>query len=134
MKNPISNLSLAQLKQALTLKEQIESLEQELSGVLGGVPAPVAVAAPAAAPTPRKKPVISAAGRARIAAAQRARWAQQKKAKALPAATKPASVPKPPTPSKSAKGVISAAGRARLSALAKARWAKARKAGKTSLS
>jgi hypothetical protein len=124
--NQLTSLSVAQLKRAVALKEQIESLEQELAAVLGTAPAPKATVAAAGS---RPRPLISAAGRARIAAAQRARWAKQKKSKASPApAAKAAPASKP------AKGQISAAGRARLSALAKARWAKAKKAGKTSLS
>ena len=124
MTKSLRNPSLAQLKRAVTLKEQIESLEQELASVLGAAPAAAAIVASAA---PRQRPVISAAGRARIAAAQKARWAKQRRSKAPQAPAKAPTVSKP-------KGQISAAGRARLSALAKARWAKARKAGKTSLS
>jgi hypothetical protein len=63
---------------------------------------------------------MSAAGRARIAAAQKARWAKIKGAK-----------PAPKAPAK--KRTMSAAGRARISAAAKARWAKARAAGKKTL-
>ena len=66
-----------------------------------------------------KKGGMSAEGRARIAAAQKARWA---KAKVLKTAA-PASAEKP------AKRKMSAAGRARIIAAQKARWAKV-KAGK----
>jgi hypothetical protein len=62
-----------------------------------------------------KRGGMSAAGRARIAAAQKARWAKSKAVKvAPPAAAKPAKK----------KRKMSAAGRARIGAAAKARWAK----------
>ena len=63
---------------------------------------------------------MSAAGRAAIAAAARARWAKiraEKTGKAV----------------KKGRRKMSAAAKARLSALAKARWAKAKKAGKSRL-
>ncbi len=112
--NSMANLSVQQLQRAITLKEKIDALERELSRVLGGA------AAPAPAKAARRKPKISAAGRARIAAAQRARWAKLKGK----ASAKPARV---------AKRKLSAAGRARIAAAARARWAKAKAAGKTSL-
>ncbi len=65
---------------------------------------------------------MSAAGRARIAAAARARWAKYRRGA---------------TPAKAAKAVkkkrFSAAARAKLSAAAKARWARAKAAGKSAL-
>ena len=62
---------------------------------------------------------MSAVGRARIAAAQKARWAKVKGDKVEAA------------PKKRRK--MSAAGRARMAAAAKARWAKAKAAGKNRL-
>jgi hypothetical protein len=65
------NVSAKQLRRAAEIKDKIEALENELSSILGnGKPA---VAAPAAS---SKKRTISAAGRAKIAAAARARWAR----------------------------------------------------------
>ena len=64
---------------------------------------------------------MSAAGRARIAAAQKARWAKIR-------GTKPSA-----KPVKKAKRTMSAAARAKISALAKARWAKVKAAGKKRL-
>ncbi|MST94807.1 MAG: hypothetical protein EXS33_06000 [Pedosphaera sp.] len=60
---------------------------------------------------------MSAAGRAKISAAQRVRWAKQKSVKPAPAPAAP-----------KAKRKISAAARARMIAGAKARWAKVRAA------
>ena len=64
---------------------------------------------------------MSAAGKARIAAAQKARWAKLK--------GKKLSV----KPVKKAKRKMSKAARAKISASAKARWAKAKAAGKKRL-
>ena len=113
-----TNLTPQQLRRAADVKERIDALQKELGQLLGAsAPAPVQAAA-AAAPK-RKK--ISAAGIARIRAAQKARWAAIKKGKA------------PGKAAPKAKRKVTAAGRARLSALARARWAKVKAAGKTSL-
>jgi hypothetical protein len=110
--NNLLSLTTKQLRQAADLKEKIEALNIELVSILGA-PASTYAKAP-------KKPGMSAAGRARVAAAQKARWAKIKGAKS---AVK--------VPAKRRK--MSAAGRARISAAAKARWAKAKGAGKKSL-
>ena len=62
------SLTTTQLRHAADLKEKIEALNNELSELLG---AP----APASAKAPKKKGGMSAAGRAKVAAAQKARWA-----------------------------------------------------------
>jgi hypothetical protein len=77
---------------------------------------------------PVKKGGMSAAGRARIIAAQKARWSKIKEAKPVVKAPVKAVSPAPQK-----KGGISAEGRARIAAAAKARWAKAKSAGKKSL-
>jgi len=71
----INQLTPAQLRKAASLKEQIAGLEKQLSAILGSAPA-AAPAKPA-----RKKGGMSAAGRARIAAAQKLRWAKINAAK-----------------------------------------------------
>jgi hypothetical protein len=73
----------------------------------------------------RRKRTISAEGRARIAAAQKARWAKISSAKAGAAERGPSR----PAGSGRKKRTISAEGRARIAAAQKARWAKIR-AGK----
>ena len=108
----LSSLTATQLRRAAGLKEQIDALNKELASILGA-PASVSAKAP-------KKGKMSAAGRAKIATAQKARWAKVKGAK--PAAKAPAK-----------KRKMSAAAKAKLSALAKARWAKVKGAGKKSL-
>jgi hypothetical protein len=110
-----TSLTPQQLRRAAVVKERIDALQKKLSQLLG---APAPAPAKAAAAKPKRKK-ISAAGIARIRAAQRARWAAIRKAKA------------PAKPAKKRK--LSAAGRARLAALARARWAKVKAAGKTSL-
>lgn len=105
-----TNLTAKQLRRAADIKERIDALQETLSQLLG---AP----APAVATEKRKRKKISAAGIARIRAAQKARWAAIKKGDAAP----------------NRKRKVSAAGRAKLAALARARWAKAKAAGKRSL-
>ncbi|MHB8523054.1 MAG: hypothetical protein ACYDH9_20175 [Limisphaerales bacterium] len=114
--NALLNISLHDLKQAIGLKEQIERLQSELAALLGGGGAD----APASK-APGKR-TMSATARARIGAAQKARWAKIRGGK--PGAGEAA--PK-------AKRKLSVADRARLSARAQARWAKIKKAGGKSL-
>jgi len=111
---PMSNLlslSSTQLKRAAAIKDQIEALNDELASLLGS--------SASAGKTARgaKKGGMSAAGRARVAAAQRARWAKIKAANPTKAGGKK-------------KFIMSAAGRAKIAAAAKARWAKVRAAKK----
>ena len=116
----LSDLTASQLRQAAALKEQLENLQRELASILETPAAPQAPAAPAAAPqaAPQKKGTISAAGIARIKAAQKARWAKIK------AAAEPAALPK------QKKFTMSAAAKAAISKAAKARWAKIKAAKK----
>lgn len=70
------NLSPAQLRRAARIKEKIASLEKDLAKLLG---APAASAAtPPGNSRRKKKRTLSAEARAKIAAAQRKRWARQK--------------------------------------------------------
>jgi len=75
MSSSISNLSAKQLRRAANLKDKIQSLEIELGRILGSSTKPAAIAAP------KKRRKMSAAGRKKIAAAQKARWAKVKAAK-----------------------------------------------------
>ena len=110
-----TSLTPQQLRRAANVKERIDALQKKLAQLLGAsAPAPAAAAAP-------KRKKISAAGIARIRAAQRARWAAIKKSRG-PATTAP-----------KRKRKLTVAGRARLASLARARWAKVKAAGKTSL-
>jgi hypothetical protein len=142
----ITSLSPTQLRKAADIQEKIQSLQEELGQLLGGE-----TFTPAQATEEPKKRKVNAAGRARMRAAQLARWAKikgtapsakpVKKAKrkmsaqglaniragvAKRLAAQSKAVQKP-------KKKFSAAARAALSAAIKARWAKAKKAGKTTL-
>jgi len=76
--NTLLTLTSAQLNRAAAIKDDIAGLEKELAAILGT--AASAAKTPAAKPV-KKKRGMSAAGRARVAAAQRARWAKIKAAK-----------------------------------------------------
>jgi hypothetical protein len=115
------NLTSKQLRQAADLKEKITALETDLAAILGGNGS--GMPSPFKASKPGKKKGMSAAGRARIVAAQKARWAKVKAAKPAKAGVK--------TPAK--RKVMSAAAKAKISTAAKKRWAKAKAAGKKRL-
>jgi hypothetical protein len=102
--NTFSTLSAVQLRRAAAIKEQIDALENELGTILGG-----------AAGSGSGTRVMSASARARIAAAQKARWAKVKGNGHGP------------------RRRMSPAARAKSAAAAKARWAKAKAAGRKSL-
>lgn len=108
----IKNLSAGQLRRAADLKEEIVALQNRLSKFLGV----------SEIPTAKRKFKMSAAGRARIIAAQKARWAKVKGARA---STRPSP--------KTRKRTMSAAARAKIAAAARARWAKAKASGKKTL-
>lgn len=108
----MTNLSASQLHRAAGIKHKIESLQKKLARLLGSTDSVV---------TPRKRRKMSAAGRRKIAAAQKARWA---KVRGRKSAAKPV---------KKARRKMSAAARAKIAAAAKARWKKAKAAGKNSL-
>ena len=85
MKN-LSDLTTAQLRKAIEIKERIQALENELSEQFGrGLKAVGGRTSKLGRPPKlgtkvKKKRKMSAAGRARIAAAARARWAKVKAA------------------------------------------------------
>jgi hypothetical protein len=105
MPNGLHHISLKSLEEAISIRRQIDALENRLSSILG-----------TSAPGPstrvgRRR--MSSATRAKLAADARARWARQKAGMKT-------------TPRK--KGGITPAGRKRLSQLMKARWAARRQA------
>jgi hypothetical protein len=110
--NLISNLTAQQLRRAADIQEKIAALQDELSQYLGG--------SVSSAKAPRKRR-MSAAGRARIIAAQKARWAKVKTS----TGSKPAG--------KAKRRKMSAAAKAKIAAAARARWAKAKAAGRKAL-
>jgi hypothetical protein len=135
------NATPTQLRKAADIQEKIQLLQKELNQLLGGPGETPATEAP-------KRRKVRAAGRARMRAAQIARWARIKGAKGAKAPTKRrlsaqgiANIRAGVAKRMAAQGKavqkprrkLTAAGRAALSAAAKARWAKAKKAGKTRL-
>jgi hypothetical protein len=140
-----------QLRKAADIQERIQSLQNELAEILGretSTPAQTTVAS--------KAYKVSAAARAKMRAAQKARWAKIKgTAPSAISARKPkrkmsaqglanirAGVAKrmaaqgkvvAAKPVKMARKKLSAAGLANIRAAQKARWAKAKKAGKSRL-
>ena len=108
--------SLDQLKRAIAITEQIDALQSQLAAILGGSSS---ATVPAAAPakTRKGKRTVSPEARAKMAVAQRARWALRKGG-AAPAAK----------PEKKKKRGLTPEGRAKLAAAMKARW-EARKKG-----
>ena len=111
----LGELSVADLRRVIALKEQIESLEGRLEAIAGetGVGAASATEAPVPAKPPKRR--LSAAHRRKLikalAKARKIRWAKAR-------STGSDAVPK--------RRRMSAAGRAAISAAAKARWAKVR--------
>jgi hypothetical protein len=97
------------IEKALHLRKQIEALQAELSEIYSGAVQPVATKK-----ADGRRGKRSPAARAKMAAAQKARWA--KKRGAAPAS------PVPKAPKK--KRTFSAATRKKMAAAAKARWAK----------
>jgi hypothetical protein len=116
----ILNLTPTQLKHAANIKEQIAALEDELQSIVrgGGFSRSSTNGSPAPSRTRRNR--MSAAGRARIIAAQKARWAKFKKVK-------------PASAAKGTRRTLSASAKAKIAAAARARWAKAKASGKNSL-
>jgi hypothetical protein len=107
------DLTVSQLKRAAAIKEQIEALNKELRAILGASALSGAV--------PKTSGGMSAAVKKKIAAAQKARWANLRRAKSAALSVKPAATAK--------KKTMSPAAKAKLSAKLKAYWA-AKKAGK----
>jgi aminopeptidase N len=110
--NPL-DLTINQLKRAAALKEQVEALNKELGSILG--------ASAKSGSASKKKRTMSASAKKKIAAAQRARWSNLRRANPATSSVKPAAATK--------KKTMSRATKAKLSAKLKAFWA-AKRAGK----
>src|SRR6266567_1905761 len=99
------DISLKELEEALSIRRQVDTLERRLSSIFG-------IASSLLPPKGRRG--MSAATRAKLSAAAKARWAKRKRTGVSEAARK--------------KGGLTPAGRKRLSQLMKARWAARRRA------
>ena len=102
------DISVKDLKEAISIRHQIDNLQRRLSSLLRGAPQRPT------APTALGR-YYSPATRAKLAAAARARWARTRGTGGA-------------APTKR-KGQLTPAGRRKLSQLMKARWAARRKAG-----
>jgi hypothetical protein len=132
------NITPTQLRKAADIQEKIQSLQKELGQLLG------ATAESTTTEAPRRRK-FSASARARMKAAQKARWAKIKTARtpkkrklsAQAIANIRAGVAKRMAakgkPVKKARRGMSPAAKAKMAALMKARWAKVKKAGKSKL-
>lgn len=116
MMNTLSDLPIQKLKRAVGIREQIEVLTLELQQLLG--PSSLVSANVA---KPEKRHGLSAAGRARIAAAQRLRWSRFNAGRSRR------------TNLVSNKHRLSPEGRARVAAAVRARWERFRAAKARSL-
>ena len=104
------DISVKELQEAISIRQQIDNLQRRLSSLLRGAPQrPTGPTAPGR--------YFSPATRAKLAAAARARWARTRGTGGAAPARR--------------KGQLTPAGRRRLSELMKARWAARRKAGGT---
>ena len=101
------DISVKDLQEAISIRQQIDNLQRRLSSLLRGTPRQTG-------PTASRR-YFSPATRAKLSAAARARWARTRGVGGG-------------TPAKR-KGQLTPAGRRRLSQLMKARWAARRKAG-----
>jgi hypothetical protein len=108
---------IATLEKGLEIRKKIEALKSSLTELMGGggeLPIPFV------AEKDGRKGKRSAATRAKMAAAQKARWAK-KLGKAAPAVAPAAKAPKK-------KRTMSPEARAKIAAAQRARWAKQKKA------
>ena len=117
------DISVKDLQEAISIRQQIDNLQQRLSSLLRGAPQRPASTTSPKGPTATGR-FFSPATRAKLAAAARARWARRRGT----GAAAPAKSTGAAAPSKK-KGQLTAAGRRKLSLLMKARWAARRKAG-----
>lgn len=108
------DISVKELQEAISIRQQIDNLQRRLVSLLRG--SPQRPTTTTTTPTAAAGRFFSPATRAKLSAAARARWARTR-GSAAPAA-----------PAKK-KGQLTAAGRKKLSQLMKARWAARRKAG-----
>jgi hypothetical protein len=114
------DISVKDLQEAVSIRQQIDNLQRRLSSLLRGAPqTPTASTGSTASGR-----FFSPATRAKLAAAARARWAKRRgTATAAPGKSSGAAAPG------KRKGQLTPAGRRKLSQLMKARWAARRKAG-----
>ncbi len=110
------DISVKDLQEAISIRQQIDNLQRRLSSLLRGAPQ---TTTPTTRSTSRR--YFSPSTRAKLSAAARARWARRQ-------GTGTAGTAGTAAPAKG-RGQLTPAGRRKLSQLMKARWAARRKAG-----
>jgi hypothetical protein len=123
----ISPLTSEKIERASQLVREMERIENELRSIFNGRAERSSgrtsvEEAEAVAETPKKRK-MSPAARARIASAQRARWAKARSAAGKPASSTKTTAPK----GVKKKRMMSPEARARIAAAQKKRWAKFRR-------
>ena len=121
--NTLLSLTPAQLRKAAQIKEQIDALTDELTSILTGTESSSLNPQPL---PPKQGRRMSAAGRARIAAAARARWARLRAEKGTGGLSSTAS--SSTSPGAKPKRTMSPAARRKIAEAQKARWSKIRAA------
>jgi hypothetical protein len=116
MSNSFWDLPISTIEKALDIRRKIEALQASLSEIYGGAKKTVSTKG-----VDRRKGKRSAAARAKMAAAQKARWAKKRGESA--AAPAPAAVK-----TRKKRRKMSAEARARIAAAQRARWAKQKQA------
>ena len=130
MSNSFWDLPIATIEKALSIRKQIEALREAEEAIMGGSstgngavakrrgrPAKTAVVEPVASKVDGRKGKRSAASRAKMAAAQKARWAKKRGGASSP-------VKAVVNGAEKRKRTMSPEARARIAAAQKARWAK----------
>lgn len=120
------DLSLEKLKEAVSLREQIHSLEQRLSSIFGSGSVSGSESSTSGGSAKRaaksdgrrRRRAMSSATREKLASAARARWARERGSDTSASSDAPKAVK-----SSKRKGGITAAGRKKLSDAMRARWA-----------
>lgn len=115
----ISKISVSQLKRAVEIREQVERLEDELTGIFDG-----SLTGSSNGKGGRRK--MSSAARAKIASAQRLRWAKYRKGAS-------ASAKSPAKTKNKGRRKLSPATRAKIAAAARIRWARAKASNRRTL-
>ena len=118
----MTNLSAAQLRQAANLKDQIESLERKLAGLLGST------STPTKATGKRGRKPMSAAQKAAHSLKMKTYWAKRRAGKTT---FKSSTTTPTPTKTKAKRSGMSEAQKKKVSARMKAYWAGRKKTTKT---
>ena len=113
------DLSLEKLKEAVSLREQIQALERRISSLFGGGGQTSSTTAAGGVRRRRKRSPVTPETRAKLAAAAKARWARQGAA---------SGGAKAGAKTRKRRSGLTAAGRKKLSDSMKARWAARRRA------